>query len=270
VSGGFLSEALTRRRPVSFMPDDWVAPQLVQQLGPHSVALFCFPFAGGAASVFRRWNERMPAGMRVLPVQLPGRENRWQEAAYMEVGKLVVTLAAALQSALRPPFALFGHSMGALIAFELARELRRLGRPGPVRLFVSACRAPHIPDPDPPVADLPHDEFLSGLQRLHGVPDEVLQNDEMMALVLPTLRADFRMCETYAWRAGEPLDCPISAFGGMDDRKTRHAHLSQWRTHTRAAYVERLLPGDHLFLGPSRAALIDAIATDLTTGPRPP
>jgi medium-chain acyl-[acyl-carrier-protein] hydrolase len=258
------------RRLVSFAQEDWVATQLLQQRRPDTVALFCFAFAGAGASVFRGWPELAPATVLPLPVQLPGRENRWLEPAYTELSRLVVTLASVLRLALRPPFALFGHSMGALIAFELARELRRLRRPSPIRLFVSGCRAPHIADPDPPLSALPQAELLDELRRLSSVPHEVLQNEEMVELVMPTLRADFQICDTYVWRAEEPLDCPISAFGGSNDKKARRLHVGMWRTHTQQAFVERLLPGDHLFLVNSKAALVDAIAADLAATSQPP
>jgi surfactin synthase thioesterase subunit len=250
-------------RPVSFAPENWVGAQSLQQLDAHAVALLCFPFAGGAASVFRGWREAAPPFFRPLPVQLPGRENRWDEPPYTQLPLLVATLASVLRPVLRPPFALFGHSMGALVAFELARELRRQGRPGPRRLFVSGCRAPHIPDPHPPLSPLPQHEFLDRLRRLNGIPDEVLRNDDLMKLVMPMLRADFRMCDNYVYRPGQPLDCPISAFAGTEDRITWQPHVTMWRRYTRLTYVERLVPGDHLFVTGAKAALLDAIAADL-------
>jgi medium-chain acyl-[acyl-carrier-protein] hydrolase len=250
---------------VSHALEDWVGPQAPQQLDPQAVALLCFPFAGGAASVFRGWRERAAAHVQPLPVQLPGREQRWDEAPYTELSTLVQTLVSVLSPLLRPPFALFGHSMGAFIAFELARELRRLNRPGPVRLFVSACRAPHIPDPHPSLSGLPQAEFVARLQRLNGVSEEVVRNHDMIEFLTPMLRADFRMCDTYVYRPGRPLDCPISAFAGIDDTYTRRSHLAMWRRYTRAAFVERSLPGNHLFLMSATAAILDAIAADLAS-----
>jgi medium-chain acyl-[acyl-carrier-protein] hydrolase len=248
---------------------DWL-PTFGEGIKDGEIPLFCFPYAGGAASAFRNWPRELPWPIRAFPVQLPGREARWQETAYSDMPGAVAALADSLSPALGPPLALFGHSMGAFIAFELARELRSRGRPGPVRLFVSGCRAPHLPDPDPPVYNMPADQFVRELIRLKGAPAEVLRNSEYMELMLPMLRADFALCDTYVYHPGELLECPISAFGGSDDRKIRPDQLTQWGQHTKAGYTERTIPGDHFFLNTSRADLLAAIAADLlvSTVPR--
>jgi medium-chain acyl-[acyl-carrier-protein] hydrolase len=176
---------------------------------------------------------------------------------------LVPVLADALSAVLKSPFAIFGHSMGAFIAFELAREIQRRGLSSPVRLFVSACRAPQIPDPDPPLYTMEKDDLARELRRLNGIPAEVLENQEYMELILPLLKADFELCDTYTYRSGELLDCGISAFRGRDDWKVRSEHITPWGAHTKAGYIERICPGDHFFLNSSQGDLLAAIAADL-------
>jgi medium-chain acyl-[acyl-carrier-protein] hydrolase len=267
------TDALMSTDPVEGMPSspvsvslalsDWIGMHARQNVRPESTRLLCFPYAGGGASVFRQWAALAPSSVTPIPVHLPGRENRWNERPYVDLAVLVQELAAVLKDFLRRPFALFGHSMGAFIVFELARELRRMKYPAPRRLFISGCRAPHIPDPDPPLFALPKPEFLRQLTKLNGVPSEVLANEEFIEWIAPTLRADFQMCDTYEYRADEPFDFPISVFGGSEDRKTRPAHLSSWRAHTRSDFVERFLPGDHFFMMHSQDVMLQAIAGDL-------
>jgi medium-chain acyl-[acyl-carrier-protein] hydrolase len=175
----------------------------------------------------------------------------------------VQALRQAIQPHLNKPFALFGHSMGATIGFELARELRRQHASGPVHLFVSGGRAPQIPDPDPPIHHLPEKEFIAGLRRFNGTPEEVLRNPELMGLFLPILRADLAALETYSYTPGEPLDCSISAFGGLEDEKVSQDELAAWRDQTRGAFTLRMLPGDHFFLRTARTLLLHAISQDL-------
>lgn len=227
------------------------------------IRLVCIPYAGGSASVFHGWPAELPPWVEVRALQLPGRANRLMEAPFVRLRPLIVTLARVLAPELRGPFALFGHSMGALISFELARELRRQGAPSPAELLVSGYRAPHLPDREPPIHHLPGAEFVEELRLLAGTPGEVLQNPELRQLLLPALRADFAMCETYEHAPADPLECPIVAFGGQYDEKVSGDELSGWRDHTRAAFRLRMLPGDHFFLHSARAALLQDIAREL-------
>jgi medium-chain acyl-[acyl-carrier-protein] hydrolase len=248
---------------VSLKLEDWIPWEWQHAGSPAKTLLFCFPFAGGGASVFRTWAASLPESIQPLPVRLPGRESRWLEQPYDSLPALVPTLADVLAPALRFRFAFFGHSMGAFIAFELTRELRRRGQPGPVRLLVSGCRAPHLQDPDIPLYALPKAELIGELGRLEGVSADVLANSEFMELILPMLRADLRLCDTYRYRPGLPLDCPISGFGGAQDKKTRPEQLAAWSRQTRAGYIERVFPGGHFFLTSAQTELVAAIATDL-------
>lgn len=226
--------------------------------------LFCFPYAGGSASLFRTWSERLPAEVAIYPIQLPGRETRLLEAPYTQLEPLIQTLAHALRPHFTMPFAFFGHSMGALISFELARYLRAHQAPGPIQLFASGRRAPQVPSVDPPIYHLPDAEFMEELRRYNGTPDGVLENAELMQVVLPALRADFTMLETYVYRPGEPLACAISAFGGLEDRRVGQDAIAAWREQTRNTFRLRMLEGDHFFLHSARELLLQYLAEDLT------
>jgi medium-chain acyl-[acyl-carrier-protein] hydrolase len=226
--------------------------------------LFCFPYAGGGATIFRRWANDSPENVELCAVQLPGRQGRLTEPPFVRLSLLVESLSYVLRSYMDVPFAFFGHSMGALISFELTRQLRRQNSPGPAYLFVSGQRGPQLPNPFPPIHVLPESRFVEELRRLKGTPEVLLQDAELMQLVLPTLRADLEVCETYAYRAEDPLNCPISAFGGSQDRKISRADLIAWRDQTRSAFSLRMFPGDHFFLHTARALLLQAISQDWT------
>jgi medium-chain acyl-[acyl-carrier-protein] hydrolase len=224
--------------------------------------LFCFPYAGGGASIFRAWPDDLP-GMQVCPVQLPGRENRLREPCFIRLEPLVQALVQALPPYLDMPYAFFGHSLGALIGFELARALVRENRSGPVHLFVSGHSAPQVQSLEPPIHQLPEPDFIKELRCLNGTPGEVLQHAELMALLLPVLRADFAINETYVYTPGTLLDCPISAFGGLQDNLASRDDLAAWRDQTRSTFTLRMFPGDHFFLHSARPLLLRAIVHDL-------
>lgn len=228
------------------------------------VRLFCFPHAGGGASVFRFWATELASEIEVYPIQLPGREGRWREPPLSQISVLVPTLSEALRPLLDPPYAFFGHSMGAFIAFELTRQLRRENRPGPAALIVSAARAPQIPDPDPPLHLLSAEQLLEDLRRFDDIPQELLDYPELVSLLLPTLRADLTMCETYVYNDEPPLACPLSVYGGEHDVKVALEHLATWNVQTSGDFQLRVFPGNHFFLlKEARAAVIEALREDL-------
>ena len=185
-----------------------------------SLRLFCFPYAGGKAVSFRAWSSGLPTTVEVCPVELPGRGSRLMEVPFTQFEPLISALAQALLPYLDKPFAFFGHSMGALVSFELARLLRQKYGLSPVHLFVSGRGAPQVvPVPDPPIHALPEPAFLEKLRGLNGTPEAVLENAKLMQLLLPMLRADFAVIETYVYVPEPPLNCPITAFSGWQDRK---------------------------------------------------
>jgi len=210
--------------------------------------LFCFSHAGGGASVFGRWWQYLPENVELWAIQPPGRESRLGEAPLTRIPEAVALLGEEFLRLLDVPFALFGHSLGAHIGFELARLLRRKNLVGPVHLFASASRAPQLPDPDPPISHLPEQEFLDELcQRCGGIPQEVLDNADLLEIVMIALRADCEMCETYRFQPERPLECPITVLGGDADY-LKYDELAAWREQTADRFRLHMFPGGHFFI----------------------
>jgi surfactin synthase thioesterase subunit len=228
-----------------------------------ALRLFCFPYAGAGASAFNQWGEHLPAEVDVCALQLPGRENRLAEVPFTSLKPMVDELAQALLPYCDIPFAFYGHCMGGLIAFELARRWHAPGAGGPSHLFISGCRAAHLPDEEMNIHKLPEPQFVQRLREIEVVPDFVLADEEMRELFLPVLRADFAVYETYAYENGEPLRCPVSAFGGVDDPRVKREEVRQWSAHTESSFLYRMLPGSHLFIHSSRDLLLRFVSEDL-------
>ena len=221
--------------------------------------LFCFPYAGRGASIFRTWNDHMPSEVEVYPVQIPGRESRRAEPPFVRLSPLVERLVDTLSPDFDVPFAFFGHSMGALISFELARLLRKKRGPSPIQMFVSGHRAPQLPISHPPLHRLPESALLQELRQIKGTPEQVLENTELVQLLLPTVRADLAMCENYQYQPEDPLDCPIAAFGGLQDGMVSPDDLAAWHAQTRRPFTLNLFPGDHFFLHSARDFLLSTL-----------
>jgi surfactin synthase thioesterase subunit len=201
--------------------------------------------------------------VEVWPVQLPGRENRLQEPAYTNVRSIVPPLADVLTPVLDKPFSLFGHSMGALVAFELARELRRRSAPMPSRLVLSARAAPHLKRSGPPRHDLPEPEFLNELQRITGSTHSTAES-EFVRLMLPTTRADFEVCDGYEYVAEPPLACDVALWCGSDDPEASAEDVDAWRAHTTGSVSIRVFRGGHMFLMDPTSRALAALAEELT------
>jgi surfactin synthase thioesterase subunit len=200
----------------------------------------------------------------VWTVQLPGREQRSREAPKTSIVELVHEIVPALLPHLDLPFAIFGHSMGAVLASEVTRALAEAGNPLPQHLLVSGRRPPHIAGTEPHMHGLPDPAFIAELNRRYrGIPAEILEQPDLMALFLPVLRADLTALETHLPARRAPLSCPISAFGGVDDALTPREHLDAWRGETSGAFQVRVYPGDHFYLNPGRPRLLADIATAL-------
>jgi len=226
--------------------------------------LFCFPHAGVGASAFRGWADTLGPDVEVHGIQLPGREARLREPCFASLPGAAKAVAAGIEGMLGGRFALFGHSMGALLAFEVARELARRGGEVPVRLLVSGRRAPHRPLHREPLAHLPHDAFVAAVRRrFDGIPRQVLDEPELLELLVPTLRADMTMIETYTFTEGPPLACPITAYGGDRDEEAPPDELGAWRVHTASSFDCRSFPGNHFFVQSERAALLADLAARL-------
>jgi medium-chain acyl-[acyl-carrier-protein] hydrolase len=227
--------------------------------------LFCFPYAGGGAHTYRHWSKHLPAHVEVCAVQLPGRGGRLHEPRFTRMEPLVKAVLRELRPYLDRPFAFFGHSMGAVISFELARLLRREHAKLPVHVFVSGRSAPQLSKTKSPTYRLGNTEFMEELRRLKGTPPEVLNHPDLMQVVLPLLRADFELIETYIYTDEPPLKIPLTAFGGLADLENSRESLGGWRAQTTAEFSLRMLPGDHFYLTSSEELLMSVLARELSS-----
>jgi medium-chain acyl-[acyl-carrier-protein] hydrolase len=190
----------------------------------------------------------IPGNIELWGIRLPGREQRLSEQPFQRMGPLIDALYEAMAPHLNVPYAFYGHSLGTLVAFEMARKTRRQGQPGPVRLLVSAHAPPQLALRRPPLHNLPKKEFEDELRRFAGTPEEVLQNEDLMSIMTQALRADFEVGETYSYEEGPALDCPISAFGGWDDSDVSQADMEAWRIHTSREFSLHMMKGNHFFV----------------------
>lgn len=225
--------------------------------------LFCFPYAGGGATVFSTWPRGLPPEVEVVAVQPPGREARIGEKPYGDLAQLVEAMHPQLLPHMDRPFAFYGHSNGGLMAFELARTLRRTGGPMPLHLFIGGRPAPQVVLEEEMIHALPHDEFLAALRRYAGTPEEILQNAEIMELVEPVLRADFSLGETYRWVPEPPLDLPISAYHGQGDDEVEQQDVEAWAEMTSREFRFKVFPGDHFFINGDRALVLQELSREL-------
>jgi len=232
--------------------------------------LICLPYAGGSAMIYARWKRTLPSWIDVLPLELPGRGARMDEPLHTDPAALADQLADELIGApLAAPYVLFGHSLGGLIAFEVAHRLLALGAPRPQMLLVSGTEAPAMRDGSRWREPLSDDALRDELLRLNGTPSEALESTEIMRGALPVLRADFLMCGNYSYQRRQPLPCPVHVFGGELD-ETRTDALEAWRAETSAAFGLHMLPGDHFFIHTGQADLLNLIATVIARQARSP
>jgi len=225
--------------------------------------LFCFGYAGGGASIFRSWAPRLSPLIDLVPVQLPGREERFRERAHRRMEPLVDALSAEIGAKLAPPFAFLGYSMGALVAYEIARRLEETGGVAPALVAVGAHRAPRLPRVEPPLHALPGAEFWSHLNRYGGVDSKVMGDERIRAVFEPTLRADFEVVETYRHRPGPPLRCPVLAFAGRADAFAAPDAMRPWDEVSSGGFELVVFDGGHFFLRSEADAMIRSIETRL-------
>lgn len=239
-----------------------VVKRLRRGQGP-GPALLCLPYAGARGSVFQPWGRGLPSPVELYAADLPGRDRLIRHPPITAMAELVGELATAVTPLLGCQFGVFGHSMGALVAFELLRELRRRGGPQPGVLFVSGHAAPHSDDRRPPLHQLPEPEFLEQLRTLCGIPDEVFANAELLELFSPVLRADFRLCETYEFYHEEQLECRIVALGGRDDAEVRPRDLEAWRDQTTGTFRLEQFQGGHFFIHSDERSVLRLVRDEL-------
>lgn len=226
--------------------------------------LLCFHAAGGSAADFRTWGRGLPSGLELCAVQLPGRRGRLRESPLRRADELARAVARALEREVDLPYALFGHSLGALLAFEVARELRRLGLRPPMHLFASARAAPQVPLTDAPLHRLPTDLLLSELHhRYGGLSEEALSHSDAFLPFLRTLRADLEVHEMYRYAPEPPLSCPISAFGGASDRSVGAEGLRAWERQATGPFRVRWFAGGHFYVKKHERAVVAAVAAEL-------
>ncbi len=244
------------------LPKNWIfCPKPKPQA---RLRLICFAYAGGSAAVFRTWPNDLPDDIEMWAIRLPGRESQLAVPPFTQIPALINALAEHVAPHLDQPFAFFGHSLGAILAFEFIRKLRQTGRPQPRHLFVSAHNAPQVRRPNSPLHHLPDAQFITAVQNgYNGIPQAVLNEPELMRMLLPALRADFQMVETYTYQPQPPLTCPISAFYGQADPETTIPHIDAWRIQTTAQFKVRDYPGGHFFLQPCQSEIVQAIVEDL-------
>jgi medium-chain acyl-[acyl-carrier-protein] hydrolase len=228
------------------MSTSFASPWLPFGAGPDDqLRLLCLPHAGTGASTYRAWGAGLPPEIAVCPVQLPGRESRHQEEPFTAVLPLVRSLAEDVDKVFDLPYAVLGHSLGALVAFELVREVQRRGRPAPLHLFVAGRQAPHLPASQPDLRDLPLPELAGALRELGGTPAEVLASPGLLEAFAPLLRADFTINETYQYHHGSPLPVPVTAFAAAADPRAGRDEVAGWRDHTSRSFQLVPLPGGH-------------------------
>ncbi|MBA3470133.1 MAG: thioesterase [Herpetosiphonaceae bacterium] len=217
--------------------------------------------------LYRHWQSQLPDWIQVLPVELPGRGSRMREPLFRQLEPLINTLMGVVQPLLTLPYAFFGHSMGGLISFELTRALRRVGRKLPQAIFISGYRAPQLPNPTPPTYPLPEDQLIAKITAMNGIPPEILAHPELLNLIIPILRADFEVCDTYTCASESPLPCPITVFGGKDDPVVPPALLLPWCEQTTQACVIHEFSGDHFFLQQHTQPILEQIRSTLCVYP---
>jgi medium-chain acyl-[acyl-carrier-protein] hydrolase len=196
-------------------------------------------------------------------IQLPGRSHRLGEPHVRRLAPLSRIVAQELLPYIDKPFVFFGHSLGALLCFETARSLRRETQRQPSHLFVSATEAPHRRSVEESLSGLPKSELVKKLHEFNGTPVEVLQNAELLDLMLPTIRADFELCETYEYHQEPPLECPMTIYGGLEDHEVEAERLVAWSEMTVGACEIRMFPGGHFYINTSRAIFLQTFAGDL-------
>lgn len=225
--------------------------------------LFCFHYAGGTAQVFHNWIGRLPSSVEVGTIQLPGRGHRLGEPQIKRLLPLSRVVAQELLPYIDKPFVFFGHSLGALLCFETARSLRRANQCQPAHLFISATVAPHRRSPREALSSLPKSVLVKKLEELNGTPVEVLQHEELLDILLPIIRADFELAETYEYQLESPLECPITIYGGLEDHSVETERLAAWREMTTGICEVRMFPGGHFYLNSSQATFLQTFAGDL-------
>lgn len=244
-------------RPSALPVDPWFPYRKPQ---PNArLRVFCFPYAGGGASVFNGWSTALPADVELCALQIPGRERRILEPPFRQLSPLLDALEPVLVPLLDKPFVFFGYSLGTRLALGLTQRWQTRGAPLPLGLIMTAAGAPHLPRPSRESLD--DAAFVDMLRRYEGTPSEVLAHRELLDMVLPMLRADFAVADTLM--PATPVRCPLSAWAGLEDPHVTREQQERWRELTTAEFRTRTFPGKHFFLRTAREALLAALREEL-------
>ncbi len=241
----------------------WIVKSAIKHRS--KVKLFLLPYAGGSSVAYRHWGRYLPDSVESIAVEIPGRGQRLMEPLITHLPELVEQIARNIRDELDRPFALFGHSMGATLAFELSHYLNRNFNTDPQYLFLSGRSAPHLNDREEPIHQLPDDAFWEKIKSFEGTPAEVLQHKELMELLLPIIRADFKMVETYHYENKAPFSIPVTVFGGLQDVSTPRPHLEAWQSYTTGRFAIRMFPGGHFYLQQQTTAVLEQLVRDLNS-----
>jgi len=226
--------------------------------------MFCFHYAGGSASAYRDWANKLPTNVELIGIQLPGREGRYHETYITYFRQLVTCLVEATRPVLDKPYVVFGHSMGSLIGFEWIRELKQVGLRAPHLFFAAGRQAPQFADDDPFISALPEPEFIEELLKDYAETlANVLEHKELREVFIPQLRADFALCEDYRYLERVKLDCPIVAYAGEGEHKITEQKLSGWKDHTSMSFKSRRFSGGHFFVHGAEDVLLADIRQEL-------
>lgn len=247
------------------LKERWISPR--DRVSGTRIRLFCLPHAGSGATAYQSWKRELPSFVELCAIRLPGRETRLAESSFSDSVLLVREMADVLAEDCDMPYAIFGHSMGAILAYEFAQELRSRGLKQPLFLFLSGRVAAHLKLPAKPLHDLPFAQFIEALEaRYGGLPQELLQDQEMLDFYLPILRSDLRLIETYRYQAKDPLDCPLVVSAGLEDQSIWSEGLQEWKQHSTGNFSFQRFAGGHFYLsGESKQALLQWLSEQLVT-----
>jgi medium-chain acyl-[acyl-carrier-protein] hydrolase len=234
-----------------------------RRLANPRVRVFCFPYAGGSATLFRDWPKELPGDVELIGVQLPGRAFRLKDPPFTQMSSLLDELENQLGPHLDVPFVFWGHSFGAILAYELIRRFEKQGRTLPLMAILSGRKAPHLPNTGFDVRGMGDDEFIEELRKLGGTPDEIINNRRLMNLVLPALRADFELLNTWQHESGQTLAVPLRIVGGKEDLPIKLEDLEAWGQYTRSGFSVHLFKGDHFYVHHAEDELLPWLSTTL-------
>jgi len=227
------------------------------------IRLFCFSYAGGGASTFYSWLDYLSPYIELISIQLPGRESRFDEDFITDMDSLSDIIATNILPLLDKPYAIFGHSLGAIISFELIRKLKDWNKTLPLVLIFSGRGAPSSKNKRELIYNLSDGEFINKLEAYNGLPESILNDKELLEYFLPIIRADFKLSQTYKYKDVEALNIPIVALTGLYDNTVELSDVLLWQNHTKLKFLYYVLEGDHFFIKEQKIKVINIINDEI-------